>query len=201
MEPEHDGTWRETYFTPQQWSRVPATASPWHTISDPGADDRLRTAQEIALVLHVLMVSVLTPRQRQVMELYYLEKAVPNAVHCALKSAPEHSFCAGLLTGAEAWLQIAEYDPAYLKHARLWMDLAAEDMNQGPDVMDACLCARTWARFPGPESVTESEAMLKYAQELCDQTAATEGPESGLAKEGLSLLCRTRDQIRERADL
>ncbi|MDP6495538.1 MAG: hypothetical protein QGI09_09015, partial [Dehalococcoidia bacterium] len=128
-------------------------------------------------------------------------KAVPNAVHCALKSAPEHRFCAGLLTGAEAWLQIAEYDPAYLKHARLWMDLAAEDMNQGPDVMDACLCARTWARFPGPESVTESEAMLKYAQELCDQTAATEGPESGLAKEGLSLLCRTRDQIRERADL
>jgi hypothetical protein len=117
---------------------------------------------------------------------------VPNAVRCAMRSAPLPYFCAGLLSGAEAWLMISEHDPSYLRHARLWMDLAAEDMDGGPNVTDACLCARTWAEFPGPESVTESEAMLKYAQKLYDQTAATEGPESDLAKEDLSCLCRTR---------
>ena len=80
-----DGNWRETYFTPEQWARVPTTASPWHSSpSPPGEDDRLRTADEIKLVLHALMVSALTHRQRQVMELYYLEGRTQVEVSTAL---------------------------------------------------------------------------------------------------------------------
>ena len=45
----------------------------WAVAADEGADSRLRTAEEIALALHALMFTALTQRQRQVMELYYLE--------------------------------------------------------------------------------------------------------------------------------
>ena len=80
-----DGNWRETQFTPEQWARVPSTATTWHsTPAAPGADDRLRTEQEIALVLHAIMVTMLTPRQRQVMELYYLENRTQVEVATAL---------------------------------------------------------------------------------------------------------------------
>ena len=80
-----DGSWRETQFTPEQWARVPSTASPWHMPSPaPGADERLRTAEEIALVLHAIMVTALTQRQRQVMELYYLEHRTQVEVATAL---------------------------------------------------------------------------------------------------------------------
>ena len=80
-----DGNWRETQFTSEQWACVPSTASPWHSSPvPPGADDRLRTAEEIALVLHALMMSVLTPRQRQVMELYYLERRTQVEIAIAL---------------------------------------------------------------------------------------------------------------------
>ena len=85
MSDQHDGNWRETYFTPDQWACVPATASPWHDLQfDHAADERLRTAEEIALVLHAFMVSALTPRQRQVMELYYLENRTQVEVATAL---------------------------------------------------------------------------------------------------------------------
>jgi len=80
-----DGPWRETQFTPEQWACVPSTANPWHIPEpDPGADDRLRTAEEIALVLHAIMVTALTQRQRQVMELYYLEGKTQVEVATAL---------------------------------------------------------------------------------------------------------------------
>jgi len=85
MNEKHDGSWRDTQFTPEQWACVPTTASPWHVSpSPPGTDDRLRTAEEIALVLHALIMSVLTPRQRQVMELYYLEGRTQIEIATAL---------------------------------------------------------------------------------------------------------------------
>jgi predicted transcriptional regulator len=84
LQPEDEGSWRDTYFTPEQWARVPGAAGLWHTVPDPGAEDRLRTAEEINIILHFLMVSVLTPRQRQVMELYYLEDRTQSEVATAL---------------------------------------------------------------------------------------------------------------------
>jgi predicted transcriptional regulator len=86
MNTHHDGGhWRETYFTPQQWASVPTTATPWHgTASEPGAEERLRTAEEIALLLHAMMVSALTSQQRRVMELYYLENRTQVEVATAL---------------------------------------------------------------------------------------------------------------------
>lgn len=82
MNTQHnDGHWRETQFTSEQWACVPTTASPWHSSpAPPGADDRLRTAEEIALVLHAIIVSHLSPRQRRVMELYYLENKTQEQV-------------------------------------------------------------------------------------------------------------------------
>jgi predicted transcriptional regulator len=74
MKNNNDGSWREISFTPEQWARVPSTATPWHAApADPGADDRLRSSEEVTLVLHAIIVSVLTTRQRQVVERYYLE--------------------------------------------------------------------------------------------------------------------------------
>ncbi len=86
MNEQHDdGDWRETSFTPQQWANVPATASPWHEPApDHETEQRLRTAEEIALVVHGIMVAVLTPRQRQVLELYYLENHTQMEVATAL---------------------------------------------------------------------------------------------------------------------
>lgn len=75
MNEQHDdGNWRETSFTPEQWACVPDTASPWHDCpTGPVTEERLRTAEEIRLLVHGIMVSALTPRQRRVIELYYLE--------------------------------------------------------------------------------------------------------------------------------
>jgi len=81
MKPEHQGIWRETHLTPEQWARVPATASPWHCPPpDASTDARLRTAEEVRLVLHVLMLSALTTRQRQVIDRYYLENRTQEEV-------------------------------------------------------------------------------------------------------------------------
>lgn len=80
-----DGNWRETYFTPKQWGRVPTTVHPWHEAqTDPAADQRLRAAEEIALLIHGIMFSVLTPRQRRVVELYYLENQTQAEVATTL---------------------------------------------------------------------------------------------------------------------
>lgn len=86
MNEQHDdGNWRETYFTPEQWACVPSTASPWYDgPPDPATDDRLRTAEEIRLLVLGLMVSALTARQRRVLELYYLENRTQVEVATAL---------------------------------------------------------------------------------------------------------------------
>ena len=71
---EDDGNWRETFFTPEQWACVLADCRLWSCPeSDQDIDDRLKAAEEVGLVVQAVMVSVLTPRQREVVELYYLE--------------------------------------------------------------------------------------------------------------------------------
>ena len=74
MKNDYDGNWRETFFTPEQWACVPASAQMgYRSESDQDIDDRLRAAEEIGLVVQAVLVSALTPRQREVVELYYLE--------------------------------------------------------------------------------------------------------------------------------
>lgn len=71
---EHETSWREVQFEPHQWANIPQSASLWpNPPSDQAAELRLRTEEEIALILHAVMVTALTQRQRQIMELYYLE--------------------------------------------------------------------------------------------------------------------------------
>jgi len=85
MNHDNDGSWRETYFTPEQWACVPASAQMgYRSESDQDIDDRLRAAEEIGLVVSALMVSALTPRQREVMELYYLENMTQVEVAATL---------------------------------------------------------------------------------------------------------------------
>ena len=80
-----DNNWRDTQFTPEQWACVPTSASPWLSSPEsPAADDRLSTSEEIRLVLHAVMLKSLTPRQQQVVELYYLENRTQEEVATAL---------------------------------------------------------------------------------------------------------------------
>lgn len=85
MQYDDAGSWRETFFTPEQWACVPASKRMWYrSESDQEIDDRLRAAEEIGLVVQAVMVSALTSRQRQVMELYYLENLTQIEVAATL---------------------------------------------------------------------------------------------------------------------
>jgi len=85
MTDENDGDWRETFFTPEQWACVPASARlGYRPESDREIDDRLLAAEEIGMVVQAIMMSALTPRQRQVLELYYLESQTQVEVAAAL---------------------------------------------------------------------------------------------------------------------
>ncbi len=66
-----------------QWASIPSTQTIWES-STPAREQRLQTAEEIALLLHTLMLAVLTRRQRQVMELYYFENQTEVQVATAL---------------------------------------------------------------------------------------------------------------------
>ena len=85
MKPEHQGIWRETNLTPSQWARVPSTASPWRCPPpDASTDAHWQTAEEVSLVLHLLLFSALTPRQRQILNLYYFESRTQQEVAAIL---------------------------------------------------------------------------------------------------------------------
>jgi RNA polymerase sigma factor (sigma-70 family) len=80
-----ENKWREIYFTPEQWACVPASAQlGYRAESDQEIDDRLRAAEEVGLIIQAIMVSALTPRQREVVELYYLENMIQVEVASAL---------------------------------------------------------------------------------------------------------------------
>lgn len=85
MQYDDAGSWRETFFTPEQWACVPASKRMgYRAESDQDIDERLRAAEEIGLVVQAIMLSALTPRQRQVMELYYLENQTQVEVAATL---------------------------------------------------------------------------------------------------------------------
>ncbi|MCX7008938.1 MAG: sigma-70 family RNA polymerase sigma factor [Kiritimatiellaeota bacterium] len=83
---EHDNPhWREVQFEPSQWANIPQSASLWpDDPPDEAAELRLRTTEEIALIVQAVMVTALTPRQRQVLELYYLEERTQVEIATAL---------------------------------------------------------------------------------------------------------------------
>lgn len=77
--------WREVQFEPEQWANIPQSANLWpNDPLDPATEQRLRTAQEINLILHAVMVTALTLRQRQVLELYFLENRTQVEIAIAL---------------------------------------------------------------------------------------------------------------------
>lgn len=78
-------SWREVQFEPNQWANIPQSAGLWaNNPLDEATELRLRTAEEIALILHAVMVTALTQRQRQIMELYYLEDRTQVEIATAL---------------------------------------------------------------------------------------------------------------------
>lgn len=78
-------SWREVQFEPHQWANVPQSAGLWpNSPLDDATELRLRTAEEIALILHAVMVTALTQRQRQIIELYYLEDRTQVEIATAL---------------------------------------------------------------------------------------------------------------------
>jgi DNA-directed RNA polymerase specialized sigma24 family protein len=66
--------WRDVQYKPEKWANTPESAGLWSGVSPEEATDRrLRTADEIDLLLKAILLTALTPRQQQVMELYYYE--------------------------------------------------------------------------------------------------------------------------------
>ena len=77
--------WREVQFGPDQWAKIPESAGLWSGVSpDEATDRRLRTAEEIDLILQAVVVAALTPRQQRVLELYYLDGRTQVEIATAL---------------------------------------------------------------------------------------------------------------------
>lgn len=86
MTHDDDGHWWETLRTPEQWAQVPATRRMWYNPdSTEETEERQQTAHEMGLVVQVFMLSSLTLRQRQVVELYCLEGLTQVEVATALR--------------------------------------------------------------------------------------------------------------------
>jgi RNA polymerase sigma factor (sigma-70 family) len=95
MNENHASTWREVQFNQQQWEKIPASAALWpNEALDQAAEIRLQTEAEIALTLQAVMVTALTKRQRQVLELYYLEDRtqveIANAMGISQATVSQH---------------------------------------------------------------------------------------------------------------
>jgi len=65
----------EINLSARQWAKIPTSASPWHNpeAGDPVRESRKKTVEEVSLLLHGMIVAALTPRQREVVDLYYFE--------------------------------------------------------------------------------------------------------------------------------
>ena len=74
MKNHESGYWWEVYLTQEEWARFPISRQMWYN-SDPSGriEERQQVAHEMNLVAQGFMLSALTPRQRQVVELYCLE--------------------------------------------------------------------------------------------------------------------------------
>jgi len=72
----HDdgGHWWESYLTLEEWAQMPASSRMWYNPDSPEKiEERQQTAHEMGLVAQGILLSALTPRQREVVELYCLE--------------------------------------------------------------------------------------------------------------------------------
>jgi DNA-directed RNA polymerase specialized sigma24 family protein len=95
MNENHISTWREVQFNQQQWENIPESAALWpNEALDQAAELRLQTEAEIALTMQAIMVTALTKRQRQVLELYYLEDRtqaeIANAMGISQATVSQH---------------------------------------------------------------------------------------------------------------
>ena len=69
-----DGYWWESYLTMEEWARIPASSRMWYAPdSSDEIEKRQQAAHEMGLVAQSFLLSSLTTRQRQVVELYCLE--------------------------------------------------------------------------------------------------------------------------------
>lgn len=74
MKNDQEPQWREVHWDQQHWDNIPESAGLCAKASrDARTDARLRADEEIRLVVHALVVSILSTQQRRVMELYFLE--------------------------------------------------------------------------------------------------------------------------------
>ncbi len=77
--------WREVQFDPAQWANIPESAGLWSGVSpDEATDRRLRTTDEIDLLLQAFVLAALTPRQYRVLELYFGEARTQVQIATAL---------------------------------------------------------------------------------------------------------------------
>ena len=102
MKPDECGYWWEVYLTQEEWARIPISRQMWYN-SDPSGriEERQQVAHEMGLVAQGFVLSVLTPRQRQVVELYCLEgrTQVEIAEHLGISQATVSQHLKGKLRG------------------------------------------------------------------------------------------------------
>lgn len=74
MSNDRESEWCEVQLEQWRWANMPESAGLLAGAPSEGvAEARLRAEEELGLVLHALVVSVLTTQQRQVMELYFMD--------------------------------------------------------------------------------------------------------------------------------
>ena len=85
MNDQNEVHWQEVQLEPQHWANIPQSAGLWHVDQpDDATESRLRLAEEMTLILHTVLLTALTPRQRQVIELYFLENHTQIEIATAL---------------------------------------------------------------------------------------------------------------------
>ena len=121
---------------------------------------------------------------------------VRNAVRCAWKTLEEQSFSTGILSGAEVWLRILEYeyDETFLKNAWQLMTYVEEELLEYPDIMDMCLSACVWNKFPNDVAAVRARSMLVDAETMYTKFA------SGQIKLAPEVLTESLKDFRERID-
>ena len=75
MQREYDQPFEEINLTPDQWTQIPSSSGlcGYAGLADQDELRRRETYAEMRLLVHGMMTASLTPRQREVLDLYYLD--------------------------------------------------------------------------------------------------------------------------------
>lgn len=97
MKNERESPWCEVQLNQRQWANMPESAGLWAGVpTEDVAEARLRVNEETRLILHVVVISILTARQREVLELYFFggctQVEIASALGISQPTVSQHLF-------------------------------------------------------------------------------------------------------------